>query len=100
MIVDLNFLDEKIFTFDPTLCFGEEVTINGNIYNQANPSGSEFLADASIDGCDSTVMVSLSFHPQNIENINSVLCDNESILVNGTTYNQSNPTGTEFMPKQ
>ncbi len=96
--IDLNFYNEIIYSFDPTLCFGEEVTINGSVYNQANPSGSELFENGSIAGCDSTVAISLSFFDENIETLNTTICNNESIIINGTTYNTSNPSGTEFMP--
>ena len=74
------------------------MTINGTIYNQVNPNGSEFLPNASATGCDSTIAISLIFYAENIETLNNTLCDNESIVVNGTTYDQSNPSGSEFLP--
>ena len=98
VIIDLQFSDEVIYNYDPTLCFGEEVTINGNIYNQSNPNGTEFFETGSIAGCDSTVEISLSFYNEIIETFNNTLCNNENLIVNGTIYDQSNPSGTEFMP--
>lgn len=98
VIIDLEFFDEIIYNFDPTLCFGEAVTINGTLYNQTNPNGSELFENGSLAGCDSTVLVSLSFYDEIIVSLNNTLCNNESITVNGTVYNQTNPSGTEFMP--
>ncbi len=98
VFVDLQFSNEIIYNFDPTLCFGEEVIINGNIYNQTNPTGSEFFPNGSVAGCDSTVLVDLSFYNEIIDNFDGTICNNESIIVNGITYDQSNPAGVEFMP--
>ncbi len=95
--IDLTFYNEIVFNFEPTLCFGEEVTINGSVYSQANPIGTELFENGSIAGCDSTVSVALSFYSEILESLNTTICDNESIIVNGTAYNLNNPSGIEFM---
>jgi hypothetical protein len=46
--------------------------------------------------CDSTVTVNITVLPQLSSTINNTLCFGESIIVNGTTYNASNLTGTEI----
>lgn len=78
---------------------GYAVTVNGNVYDQSNPTGTEVLANAA--GCDSTVTIALVFNPvipgQGNENYLGCQGDNYSVLVNGTTYNEANPTGTEVI---
>lgn len=82
-----------------TLCAGESVVVNGTTYNQLNPSGTEVIPGATA-ACDSTVTINLSFLPAISSSISNQLCFGESIVVNGTTYNQSNPSGTEVMTAQ
>ena len=43
------------------LCIGDSLVINGNIYNEVNPSGIEVMHDSSFLGCDSTININLSF---------------------------------------
>lgn len=84
--------------FDAELCQGDSITINGTIYHQNNPSGTEIFVDGSSQGCDSVVQVTLNFIPPSQFDLSSSLCEGSNIIVNGTTYNQNNPTGTEIIP--
>ncbi|MEZ4959442.1 MAG: gliding motility-associated C-terminal domain-containing protein [Saprospiraceae bacterium] len=84
-------------TLQPTLCSGSQVVVNGTIYNEANPTGSETFVGGSYLGCDSTVNISLSFYPPAVLDLNETLCPGSSLTVNGTVYNESNPTGTEIL---
>ncbi len=56
---------------------GYSVTVNGNVYDQANPSGEEMLLTPG--GCDSTVVIALQFNPNSAASISSVLCPGETI---------------------
>ena len=83
--------------FNQTLCEGESVVINGTTYNQGNPNGTEILSDASFQGCDSTVLVNITFNSPAVNQIEQTLCPNGFIIVNGMTYDSGNPTGTEIL---
>jgi nitrate reductase NapAB chaperone NapD len=76
---------------------GYTVTVNGNIYNEANPSGIETLNN--INGCDSVVTIILTFNSSITGNENYIGCvgDGYSVDVNGTIYDEANPTGTETL---
>ena len=80
-----------------TLCEGDSLEVNGTIYNEANPMGVEVIAGGATTGCDSVVVVDLSFNPLGNANLNPTLCPGASIIVNGSTYNEANPTGTEVI---
>ncbi|NUQ23548.1 MAG: gliding motility-associated C-terminal domain-containing protein [Saprospiraceae bacterium] len=75
-----------------TLCSGESLVVNGQTFNEANPAGTEILSGAN--GCDSTVVVNLSFLPNSASSLNSTLCFGESLIVGGQTFNAANPVGT------
>lgn len=96
--VSLSFFPPANGAFSTTLCPGETVTINGTVYGQANPSGLEIIPNGSFTGCDSTINVSLSFFPPSNGVLNQMLCEGESLVINGTTYDESNPSGTEIFP--
>ena len=95
--VNVSFLPTPTGDFMPTVCFGESLTFNGTIYDANNPTGTEVLPGASVDGCDSTVNVSLSFLPEPIGNFTPILCPGESITFNGTVYDANNPIGAEIL---
>jgi gliding motility-associated-like protein len=96
--VNLSFYPPAVSNFTQTLCTGGGITINGTVYNEANPTGTEVIQDGSINGCDSTIIVILTFNTVVTNNLSQTLCPGESIVVNGTTYDASNPTGTETIP--
>jgi|GEM_PF-2855468 len=93
--ITLQFFPTAVFTLNPTICETDSIIVNGTIYNQNNPTGTETLAGASVNGCDSIVNISLQFFPIVTSNLNPTICEADSIIVNGTVYNQTNPTGTE-----
>jgi gliding motility-associated-like protein len=97
VIVALDFYPLIESTFDPTLCFGDSVLINGTAYHAANPTGTEIISGGSLIGCDSIVNINLSFYPEYVETLTQSLCAGDSIIVNGITYNESNPSGTETL---
>lgn len=81
-----------------TLCTGGSLIVNGTVYNEAHPSGTETIQAGSGNGCDSTVFVILSFTDQVQENLNLTLCPGGSLTVNGSVFNEANPTGSVTFP--
>ncbi|MFK7810523.1 MAG: gliding motility-associated C-terminal domain-containing protein, partial [Saprospiraceae bacterium] len=81
-----------------TLCFGEDTIIAGTIIDASNPIDTIIIDGGSYTGCDSTVFVNMSFYEEAVENIEFTLCFGQSIVVNGTVYDQNSPTGTEELP--
>ncbi|MDA8693129.1 gliding motility-associated C-terminal domain-containing protein [Saprospiraceae bacterium] len=80
---------------DDELCEGDMIIVNGVTYDNNNPSGVENML--SVNGCDSIISINLTFTPESITPIESELCDDDFIIVNGVTYNSVNPTGTEML---
>ncbi len=97
VVVSLTFNSVVVEELAAVLCDGESLAINGEIFDQANPSGSVTFPAGSYLGCDSVVNVSLSFYPEAIFNLNQSLCTGGSIIVNGTVYDESHPMGTEIL---
>ena len=81
---------------DLELCTNDDgVVINGTLYNFDNLFGTEVLVGAAEGGCDSILHISVT--PQSFNNFTPEVCDNETIVVNGTTYSRNNPTGLEII---
>ena len=95
VMIDLTYFPEAIFDLDQTLCEGNSITINGTVYDESNPAGTEILIGGSVNGCDSTINIDLSFSPAIVEDLILTFCEGENIVVNGMTYDATNPVGTE-----
>ncbi|MEN0006993.1 MAG: choice-of-anchor L domain-containing protein, partial [Bacteroidota bacterium] len=86
-----------------TLCTGESIEVNGQIYDENNPSGSFILAGADQNGCDSTVQVAISFYPASgseatfaIEEGETIAPEGEQLIANGQyTYVYTNVNGCD-----
>ena len=63
-------------------------------------TGTEILAGLAANGCDSVVTVSLNFLPSPQGTFETTICENESIVFNGTTYDINNTNGTETLAGQ
>ncbi len=91
--VRLNFDSVIRNEINESLCSGEFRVYNGTVYDEGNPSGEERLQSSA--GCDSLIMINLSFDGSLALNYDQTLCAGESVVINGTTYDQNNPSGTE-----
>ena len=60
-MVSLSFFPAAIGAVNPTLCSGESLLINGQRYDEANPSGTEIIPGGSVNGCDSAIQIALMF---------------------------------------
>ncbi len=95
--IQLSFYPEATNTISGNYCNDESIEINGTTYTAANPSGTETLDGESWRGCDSILIVSLSFAPAAESNLQEQVCPGQDILVNNNPYNCNNLTGTEVI---
>jgi len=93
--INLNVLSALTGTNNTTICANDSVVINGTTYNAANPTGTEVFSNIGSNNCDSTVTVALNVLPELTGTNNTTICANDSVVINGTTYNAVNPTGIE-----
>ncbi len=77
-------------------CQGDNfsIVIDGTTFDESNASGQVTIISAS--GCDSIVNVDMVFHPEFSETFNYTGCsgDGYGMIINGTLYNESNPSDT------
>ena len=83
---------------DTVICNGSSVLINNNTYNGSNPNGLEVLN--SINGCDSTVNITITELPDISYNLDTLICGNDSLIYNSQIYNISNPSGQHIFTAQ
>lgn len=98
VFVNLVFMPPAENFINNTLCNGTTMLINGVTYDETNATGTEMLPAMGYNGCDSTIYVNLTFTDMVVNDMSETLCTGSSILVNGVTYNESNPIGTETFP--
>lgn len=91
-IVDLNFWPPNITSVRPILCTGQTYEAGGVVFDEANPDGILYLTSAA--GCDSVIMVNVSFVPAFMTSIQETLCAGQSMTVAGVIFNEQHPSGT------
>lgn len=96
--VSLSFFPEAVGNFTTEICPGSSITFNGTVYDENNTAGTEVLAGQSINGCDSIVNVSVSFLTPVSSVLEETYCSGFVLTINGTDYDENNPTGTETLP--
>ncbi|MEO5907386.1 MAG: hypothetical protein ABIQ11_11710, partial [Saprospiraceae bacterium] len=97
--LDLTVLPTKTGEENYTGCEGDgySVVVNGTIYNEGNPLGTETIIISGT--CDSIVSILLIYLPHSAGNELYTGCEGDgySVIVNGSIYDESDPTGTEVL---
>ncbi len=95
--VELVFNPIMEATLDQTLCEGDTLWVNGTAYHAGFFIGEEFIDDGSANGCDSLIHVNLKFR-KTVYDFQQVICEGDSILINGHVYNAFHRDGVEVIP--
>ena len=95
--IDLKFLPAVSTNYQPLLCYGESISINGTTYDALHNQGTEVIKNGSALGCDSTVNVNVNFHNISQSLYAAEICKNDQIGIQGTTYNANNLSGVEII---
>ena len=95
--VDLSFLDFNLVEIMSIQCPGETVILEGVELGPTNMTDTVFVSDATGMGCDTLVSLELIYYPEAVSIIDSILCEGESISINGTIYDMLNPLGNEVI---
>lgn len=96
--IDLQFSAIAEFRLDSTICPGENVRVQDEVFNFNRPFGAAIIENAGQFGCDSIVIVSLSFYEGGITQIDTTLCRGSSFIFNGEIYNEEKQTGMALIP--
>ena len=94
-IVTLTINPTYATIIDDELCEGDSIIVNNVVYDFANRNGEERML--TINGCDSIVTIDLRFVDEITETITRELCADDSIRINGVTYDFDNPIGRDTL---
>jgi len=95
LYVSLSFYPVDTNFISATLCSRDSLELGGRVFNAANPGGIVTLPNAAATGCDSIIEVQIDFIDQFSSALVQSICPGDSLLVNGTRYDQFRLSGTE-----
>ena len=97
--VNLSFYPAAMDTIRQEICWNDGIMVNGTRYDSLNPSGTETLSNQSINGCDSTVFIDLTFYDARFR-FDSTLCEGGFVTVGGEVFDIDRPSGMVDLPGQ
>lgn len=87
--INIKILPPKVGVVEYSICQGSSIIVNGKEYNK---TGNYVQELKTLGGCDSTLNVSIFVRPVPESTQNLILCEDESLNINGQIYN----TGGQF----
>ncbi|MEZ4979866.1 MAG: gliding motility-associated C-terminal domain-containing protein [Chitinophagales bacterium] len=87
--INLTVLPAKTGAINQVLCAGESITVNGTVYSASVSGVTETFTNVGPFACDSLVTIDLLVLPALTGTVDTALCIGESIVVNGTVYDQT-----------
>jgi photosystem II stability/assembly factor-like uncharacterized protein len=73
-VVTVEVQENGTFLLDTLLCSGESLEVNGNIYDEFNPGGTEVLPGAASNGCDSLISVHIEYSVTEPVTLDTAVC--------------------------
>lgn len=98
--VSVTFYDTVRFLLQETHCAGDTILVNGRAYHAGNTQGTEIFPNASANGCDSIVVVNLTFVEPEVSELELHLCPGEQTILGDQTFDSTNTSGTVILPGQ
>ncbi|MGI9158907.1 MAG: hypothetical protein ACR2K1_04060, partial [Saprospiraceae bacterium] len=98
IVVEFTFLQAAFYLLEQPLCARDTIWVNGVAYHANRRLGIEKIFGGAANGCDSTVQIRLTILQDAVLTITDTLCSGDFLLVNGTQYDWTKPSGTEILP--
>lgn len=98
--VTVTFYDTLRFLLQETLCAGDTVLVNGVAYHSGKSQGIETLVGAGSHGCDSMVVVNLTFLEAEVTDLELHLCPGEFTVIGDQVFDSTHLAGTVILPGQ
>jgi gliding motility-associated-like protein len=83
---------------DTILCMGQRLNLFGEVFDESRPAGQLVLPLASVNGCDSTLLVSVSYFAPAVSALDTLLCSGEQLFFFGQTFNANRRFGAVVVP--
>ncbi len=96
--VNLTLLSIEEGTETGQICPGETITILGMEFSEDMLEGTVVLENASVQGCDSTVNVSVELLTIPEGDYIDTLCNGQSFTLNGQVFDEDTPSGQVTLP--
>lgn len=91
----LEILPVPVLLLNDTLCQDDTRTIEGQVFDRSHPADTIRLINQAANGCDSLLLVNLTFQPTVFDTLQETICREDSLVINGNVYNFDVPGGTE-----
>lgn len=98
--VNLQLKNIPQFNYRDTICESDSVTLGGIQFDKNNSQYRDTIPGGSMNGCDSIISISFYIKPEINADLQSRLCENQFLTINGTRYDITNPSGIERFPSQ
>ncbi len=95
--VRLVFLQPALLQVKQTLCKGDTLWVNNVPYHAGFSFGEEVIEGGAANGCDSIIEVNLTFLDKGMLKIDQILCEGDTLWVNGKVYDAFHPAGVELI---
>lgn len=91
----LSVVPDYSSTMNETICAGQSLVVNGTTYNTTVMGATETFTNVGTSGCDSIVTINLTVLAPMTGTVNETICEGQSIIINGTTYDSAVTGATE-----
>lgn len=95
--IQLNYMKAALFLYRNQVCNNETIAIGNMVFDKNNPALIDTIKSGASNGCDSIRDIQIQFYPERRSRITPILCENQSVAINGTKYDILNPNGTEVL---
>jgi gliding motility-associated-like protein len=96
--VTVDFFAPATGTLNETICTGDTLTIGGEMFHASRTTGDVVLPDGSVNGCDSTVTVTVDFFAPATGTLNETICAGDTLTIQGEIFHASRTTGDVVLP--
>lgn len=94
----LQTLSDNTYKFEEAHCYGDHPIVFGKEFSAEHPKDLILLNEPAVNGCDSFVLVDLTFYIPSIGYIHEKLCANDTAIINCIAYTRDFPRDTQFLP--
>lgn len=95
--VDLSFISFNENVFSETACPGATVNIMGVTLGPNNLTDTILVEDVTGMACDTLNIFQLMYHPDAINEIGGTYCEDETVIINGETFDILNSSGVQTL---
>jgi len=94
----LQTLSDNTYKFEEAHCYGEHPILFGKEFSAEKPRDLILLNEPAVNGCDSFVLVNLTFYTPSTGYVHEKLCANDTAIINCMAYTRDFPRDTQFLP--